>query len=115
MLTARPDRNLQIVVEAWVDALRREDLDAVGRRLHPDVVWQGVRPDLRCGNRREVLASLAGSLPERPAVDAIDLRAVGEDRVIFGLQSRELRSVADEPLHGEVYEVFTIADDTIVR
>jgi ketosteroid isomerase-like protein len=31
--------NLRIVFAGWVDALRRNDLDAIERHLHPEAVW----------------------------------------------------------------------------
>jgi ketosteroid isomerase-like protein len=30
----------------WFDALRRRDTESMAAGLAPDVVWQGVRPDL---------------------------------------------------------------------
>jgi ketosteroid isomerase-like protein len=49
-----------------------------------------------------------------PEVDGIELSAHG-DQVLFGVRSRDLTEVAGEPLDGEVYNVFTIAEGLIVR
>lgn len=60
--------NLGLVLTGWLDALRRDDLEALERHLHRDVIWQGVRPDLVCGNRTDVINNIRhndGWLPDR--------------------------------------------------
>ena len=107
-------RNLELVLDGWVEAIRRRDLDAEAERLAPDVVWQGVEPYLRCPDRDAVLANLREALSHLPAVESIELVAA-EDRVMFGVRSPDLTDVAGVPLHGEVYDVFTIADGRVAR
>jgi ketosteroid isomerase-like protein len=106
--------NVVLVFTAWLDALRRGDPATLGEHLAPDVVWQGLRPDLRCDDREEVLAIVA-SQPTLPSVEGLEMLAAGEDRVVVGIVSPDLVEVADEPLSGQVWEVFTIRDDLIVR
>jgi ketosteroid isomerase-like protein len=100
--------NLRIVFAGWVDALRRNDLDAIKRHLHPDAVWQGLRPDLVCANRAAIVDNVRGNEGRLPDVTSIELVAEG-DQVLFGVHSPDLVEVAGEQLDEQVYEVFTIA------
>lgn len=50
--------NIEVVLDGWVDAQRRNDIEAIERHLHPDVVWQGLRPELICRNREQVLNNI---------------------------------------------------------
>lgn len=106
--------NLVLVFTAWLDALRRRDLATLSEHLAPDVVWQGVRPDLSCGDRDEVVANIAAQL-ELPSIEGLELIAAGDDQVVLGLVSLDLIEVADEPLPGQVWEVFTIRGGVIAR
>lgn len=58
--------NLELVLAGWVDARRREDLETIELHIHPDAIWQGLRPDLVCHNRDEVLANIRNGLGRRP-------------------------------------------------
>jgi len=106
--------NLGVVLDGWIDALRHNDLEAMKRHLHPDVVWQGVHADLGCPDRDRVLESIRAAGGRLPEVDAIELSAHG-DQVLFGVRSPDLADVAGEPLDGAIYNVFTIAGGLIVR
>jgi hypothetical protein len=106
--------NLELVLAGWIDARRRDDVDAVRRYLHPDVVWQGVRPDLVCPDRDHVLANLRDNNGYRPDVDALDLLA-DDDQVLLGIRSPDFTEIAGEILDGQIFEVFTIEDGLIVR
>ena len=106
--------NLEVVLAGWIDARRRNDVDAIERHMHPDVVWQGLRPDLVCGDRDAVLHNVRSSGGRPPDVSGIELHADG-DQVMLGVRSPDLTEIAGEPLDGEVYNVFTIADGLIVR
>jgi hypothetical protein len=55
--------NLAVVV-AWLDAMRRGDLDAVAELFVADVVWRGVPADAICHNRDEVLDMLEFEIGE---------------------------------------------------
>ena len=107
-------RNLELVLDAWVEAIRRRDLEAVAAGLAPDVVWQGVAPHLRCPDREAVLGNLRQAFEDLPAVEAIELVAT-EEQVMFGVRSPGLVEIAGEPLYGGVYDVFTIKGGLVVR
>jgi ketosteroid isomerase-like protein len=112
-MSARGD-NLKIVFAGWVDALRRNDLEAIGRHLHPDVIWQGVRPDLVCGDRDAVLDNVRQNQGWLPDVASIELHADG-DQVLFSVRSPDLVDIAGTPLDEQIHQVFTVADGLIVR
>src|SRR4051812_32455819 len=104
--------NLEVILGGWVEARRRNDADLMRRYLHPDVVWRGVRPDLLCRDRDEVIASVGDGW--RPDIEALELVAEG-DQVMVGVRSPDLTEIAGEMLDGQIYNVFTIADGLIVR
>ncbi|HTN25179.1 MAG TPA: VOC family protein [Solirubrobacteraceae bacterium] len=106
--------NLGIVLDGWIDALRRHDLDALERHLRPDVVWQGVRDDLSCPDREHVLGNIRSTAGRLPEVEGIDLSADG-DQVLLGVRSPDLTEVANAILDGAIYNVFTIQDGLIAR
>lgn len=106
--------NLELVLVGWLDAQRRHDIEAIERHLHPDAVWQGLRPDLVCRNRNQVLDNIRDRGAQLPDVEGIELCAEG-DQVLFVVRSPDLVEVAGEPLNGQVNQVFTIADGLIVR
>jgi ketosteroid isomerase-like protein len=104
--------NLGVLV-AWLDAMRRADLDALSQLYAPDVVWRGVPADAICRNRREVLHMLAARLDEGfEATEALELTA-GENTVVLGVRSPALQQIGDEPLHGQLFNVFTLAGGRI--
>jgi catechol 2,3-dioxygenase-like lactoylglutathione lyase family enzyme len=106
--------NLEVVLVGWVDARRRDDLATVERHLHPDVVCQGLREDLVCRDRAEVLQMIRAGEGSVPEVEGIELSTDG-DQVLLGVRSPDIVEVAGETLDGAIYNVFTIADGLIVR
>src|SRR2546423_5369861 len=111
---SRRNDNLELVLTGWIDARRRRDLETIERYLHPDVVWQGLRPDLVCADRDAVLDNVGSSDGWLPDVCGIELHADG-DQVMLGVRSPDLTEIAGERLDGEIYNVFTIANGLIVR
>jgi limonene-1,2-epoxide hydrolase len=81
--------------------------------LDPDVVWQGIRPDLVCHGPDEVIAALATAYDANQEIDALELLG-GDRHVVLGARAREL-AIADVDTGGEIYNVFTIDDDKITR
>jgi hypothetical protein len=83
---SRRNANLELVLTGWIDARRRRDFETIERGLHPDVVWQGLRPDLVCTNRAAVLDNVRSSDGWLPDVSGIELHADG-DQVMLGIHS----------------------------
>jgi hypothetical protein len=105
--------NLQLVFAGWVDALRRNDLDTIDQHVHPNAVWQGLRPDLICGDRAAIIDNVRGNHGWLPEVARIELQAQG-DQVLFSVYSPDLADVAGEQLDEQIHQVFTIADGLII-
>src|SRR4051794_17445320 len=102
------------VLVAWLDAMRRQDLEALSDCYAPDVVWRGVVPEALCHDRREVLDLLAEQLADGlPQVQALEMIA-GDHAVVLGFRSPDLTEVAGIALRGQIFNVFTVADGRIV-
>jgi|ERR1022692_2745587 hypothetical protein len=94
-------------------ARRRRDLDAIAAGLDPDVVHQGVRPELVCNGRGTVLERIEASFETvDTGVERLELNAAGES-VIVGIAGPRFREIPF--LDGEIFMVFTVRDRTILR
>ena len=94
-------------------ARRRQDLGAIAAGLDPDVVHQGVRPELVCSGRPAVLERIGASLDSgETGVERIELHAAGES-VIVGIAGPRFREIPF--LDGEIFMVFTLRDGLILR
>ena len=110
--TARRE-NIETVM-AWLDAMRRKDLDAAVAHFAPDVIWEGLVPGIECSNRDEVREMLSESINE--ALDVEHLEVIGGDaHAVLALQSSQLEELAGVKLNGQLFNVFTIQDRRIVR
>jgi ketosteroid isomerase-like protein len=110
-----PETNVEIIFADWLDAIRRGDIDRIARRLAPEVVHRGVRPDLICPDRDAVLANVSRTAANLPQVDAIELIAAG-DRVLLSVRAEGIGQPGreDEPPRGSASIVFTLRDGRIV-
>lgn len=94
-------------------ARRRRDLDAIAAGLHPDVVHQGVRPELVCHGRGAVVERIEASFETvDTGVERLELNAAGES-VIVGIAGPRFREIPF--LDGEIFMVFTVRDGRILR
>ena len=91
--------NLAVLI-AWLDAMRRADLQAVAELFAPDVVWRGVPADAICHDRTEVLDMLAAQIQEGVvSIEALEL-IPGDDAVVLGVRSGELQEIGDAQAAG---------------
>jgi ribosomal protein S18 acetylase RimI-like enzyme len=97
----------------WFDALRRRDTESMAAALDPEVVWQGVRPDLVCHGPAEVVAAFVTAYDANQEIDSLELLG-GDRQIVLGARAPEL-AVADVDTGGEIYNVFTIEDKRITR
>jgi hypothetical protein len=103
------------VVFAHLNARRVQDLTLLESQLDPDVVHQGVLPELVCNNRDEVLANVQrGFALDGLGVDRLELIDAG-DRVVVGLAGPRFSEVPWAPLKGQIYVVYTLRDGRIVQ
>jgi ketosteroid isomerase-like protein len=112
-----PRSNIEIIFVDWLDAMRRGDLDRMASRLAPDAVHQGVRPDLICRNREEVVDNARRRVGKQPDVEALELVAAG-DHVVMSVRAANVGvpvgDTADE-FRGQACVVFTLHEGQIVR
>ena len=97
----------------WFDALRRRDTAAMSAALDPNIVWQGVRPELICRGPEEVVAGFVTASDANQEIDSLELVA-GDAQVVLGARSPDL-AIDEVDTHGEIYNVFTIEGGKIVR
>jgi hypothetical protein len=65
-------QNLETVMIDFFGALGRADFEAAAELLDPDLTWQGVREDLVCHGRAEVIDTFRWGLDERSEIDALE-------------------------------------------
>jgi ribosomal protein S18 acetylase RimI-like enzyme len=90
----------------WFDAVRRRDTEAMSAALAPDIVWQGVHPDLVCHGPEEVVAAFVTAYDANQEIDSLELVG-GDAQVVLGARSPDL-AIDDVDTRGEIYNVFTI-------
>ena len=106
--------NVEVVFD-HLYARRTRDLARLASQLDPDVVHQGVLPELTCHNRDEVLANVhRGFAREGLGIERLELIDAGE-RVVVGLAGPRFSDVPWAPLNGQIYVVYTLRDGRIVR
>jgi SnoaL-like domain len=94
-------------------ARRQRDIDALSAGLDPDVIHQGLMPELVCNGRDEVLAQVRSSFDQDDfGVERLELNAAGES-VIVGIAGPRFREIPF--LNGEIFIVFTVRERRIVR
>ena len=107
-------QNLETVMIDFFGALRRGDFDAASALLDPAVTWQGLRADLVCHGRPEVIDTFRWALEERRETEALEFIRGGE-RVVMGARGPSLTEVGGEPLEGQIFNVFTVREGRITR
>jgi hypothetical protein len=94
-------------------ARRRRDLGAIEAGLDPDVVHQGVLPELVCNGRAAVVERMAASLGDGDSgIERLELHAAGEN-AIAGIAGPRFREIPF--LHGEIFMLFTVRNGQILR
>jgi limonene-1,2-epoxide hydrolase len=107
------EANLELVLD-WMDALRRNDIDSLADRFHPEVIWVDVAGSIACRGRDELLAWLRASPAHPHQVDALELIA-DEHHVVLGVHDETREELAGVVLHGQLFTVFTVEEAQIVQ
>ena len=102
--------NIEFLV-GWLDALRRDDRDALLATLDGDIVWQGLREEWVCRGPQEVVDTFAGQRDEAREVEALEL--IGAERHAI-LHARGA-GVLETELDDGIYNVFAIEEGRITR
>lgn len=103
------------VVFALLEARRQSDLDGVRCLLHPDVVHEGVTPQLLCNNREEVLHNVRRGFGREEGIDHLELVRAGDDHVILGLAGPGFREAPWAQQSDALFIVHTVRDGLVVR
>jgi hypothetical protein len=111
----RSSDNLELILFGWVDALRRSDPGLVAPRLADDIVWQGLRADLVCPNRDAVLDNIRVGGQHRRRVGGLEIAALDDGHVLFAVRLPGVTEFYGEPIAGELFSVFTLRGEAIVR
>jgi ketosteroid isomerase-like protein len=98
----------------WLDALRRDDVEALKATLAPDVVWQGLRDEWACHGPDAVIDTFAGEREAKQEIGALELIGA-DDCVILHASGGDIVAIDDVPLPDGIYNVFTIDAGTITR
>src|SRR5215813_600455 len=106
--------NLEVVMIDFFGALRGGDFEAAAALLNPEVSWQGLREEWVCHGREEVIETFRWGLEQRREIDALEFTRGGE-QVVLGARGQSITAVEDEPLEGQIFNVFTLRDGRIVR
>jgi hypothetical protein len=105
--------NIEFLV-GWLDALRRDDRDAVMAALAPDLVWQGIRPEFVCASAEVVGGSWLESRHNFGELDALEL--IGAERhAILHAYGGDITDIEGIPLPDGIYNVFAIDHGRVTR
>lgn len=112
--------NLALLVGAWTGLFRSGSGEALEAILDENVVWQGLLPELVCGDRGQVLRNLNRFRGHPPRITRIEAEEFG-DRVAISVEGPDFPALADAaeaPLLAAGAPrslVFTFRDGRVVR
>jgi SnoaL-like domain len=109
-------RNIDIVLGGLADAIRSRDPERIAEFLGPDLVWEGLEPDLRCDGRQQAMNLIRNRFAAAPlTVQAVEAIEAGP-HVIVGLRGPGFNGTpGDLETVGQIYNVFTLSDGKAVR
>jgi hypothetical protein len=97
-------------VLAWREG-RSSDIEGL---LDDEVIWQGLRGDYICRNRKEAMEIVRPSLGRMGLGDHLEILMHGQ-QVVLGLGAPDFRKLGDVPIDGQIFQVFNFRDGTVVR
>ena len=73
-----------------------------------------MREEWVCHGREEVVETFRWGLEQRREIEALEFTRGGE-QVVLGARGPGISAVGDEPMEGQIFNVFTLRDGRIVR
>jgi hypothetical protein len=67
-----------------------------------------------CHGREQVVETFRWGLEQRREIDTLEFTRGGE-QVVLGARGASIDAVEDEPLEGQIFNVFTLRDGRVVR
>jgi limonene-1,2-epoxide hydrolase len=105
--------NIEFMI-GWLDALRRDDRDALRAPLDAQIVWQGLPPEWVCHGPDEVVDMFAGRRDDLGEIETIEL--IGADtHAILHPRGGDIARVEDIALPDGIYNVFALQAGTVMR
>jgi len=87
--------NLALLVAAWTGLFRSGSIDGLAGILDEHVVWQGLLPDLVCGDRGPVLEILDRWSAHPPRITRLEAEEFGY-RVAISVESPDFPATPDQ-------------------
>jgi hypothetical protein len=110
--TTMSDAAMETVFDHF-HARRRRDLEAIATGLDPEVIHQGVLPELVCNGRGAVLDRIDASFDSLDTgVERLEFNTAGES-VVVGIAGPRFREIPF--LDGEIFMLFRVTDGRIMR
>jgi len=97
-------------VLAWREG-RSSDIEGL---LDDEVIWQGLRGDYICRNRKEAMEIVRPSLGRMGLGDHLEILMHGQ-QVVLGLGAPDFRKLGDVPIDSQIFQVFNFRDGKVVR
>jgi hypothetical protein len=105
--------NIEFLI-GWLDALRRDDREALRAGLDANALWQGLRDEWGCHNADEIVDEFAAGRDRYQEIGALEL--IGAERhAILHAYGGDVQAVEDIPLPDGIYNLFAIEGGRISR
>jgi hypothetical protein len=105
--------NIEFLI-GWLDALRRDDREALRAGLDPNAIWQALRDEWGCQNADEIVDEFAAGRDRYQEIGALEL--IGAERhAILHAYGGDVQAVEDIPLPDGIYNLFAIEGGRISR
>lgn len=86
--------NLALLVTAWTGMFRSRSSEGLAGILDENVVWQGLRPELRCEDRGQVLRLLGRWSAHPPRITRLEAEEFGA-RVAISVEGPDFPAMLD--------------------
>ena len=102
--------NIEFIV-GWLDALRRDDREALLATLDPGIVWQGLKEEWVCTGPDEVISVFTIQRDAARELDALELIGAEGHAILHARGA----GVLEVELDDGIYNVFAIKEGSITR